>query len=90
MALRFTNNLGSPARIPPVLRGRDCARMGGVGQAQLHLNLEHFCYNIGMDDEVFEKAKEEDMSKDEAEELQELMDETGLDVDEAHELWQEL
>ena len=43
-----------------------------------------------MDDEVFEKAKEEDMSKDEAEELQELMDETGLDVDEAHELWQEL
>ena len=32
-----------------------------------------------MDDEVFEKAKEEDMSKDEAEELQELMDETGLD-----------
>jgi hypothetical protein len=43
-----------------------------------------------MDDGVFEKAKEEDMSKDEAEELQELIDETGLDVDEAHELWQEL
>ena len=43
-----------------------------------------------MDDEVFEKAKEKDMSKDEAEELQELMYETGLDVDEAHELWQEL
>ncbi len=43
-----------------------------------------------MDDEVFEKVKEEDMSKDEAEELQELMDETELDVDEAHELWQEL
>lgn len=43
-----------------------------------------------MDDEVFEKAKEEDMSKDEAGELQELLDETGLDVDEAHELWQEL
>ena len=41
-----------------------------------------------MDDEVFEKAKEEDMSKDEAEELQELIDETGLDVDDAHELWQ--
>lgn len=41
-----------------------------------------------MDDEVFEKAKEEDMSKDEAEELQELMDETGLDVDEAHEVWE--
>ena len=43
-----------------------------------------------MDDEVFEKAKEEDMSKDEAEELQELMNETGLYVDEAHKLWQEL
>ena len=43
-----------------------------------------------IDDEVFEKAKEEDMSKDEAEELQELMNETGLNVDEAHELWQEL
>lgn len=41
-----------------------------------------------MDDEVFEKAKEEDMSKDEAEELQELIDETGLDVDDAHELLQ--
>lgn len=42
-----------------------------------------------MDDEVFEKAKEEDMSKDEAEQLQELMDETGLDADEAYELWRE-
>jgi len=31
-----------------------------------------------------------DRTKDEAEELQELMAETGLDVDEAHELWQEL
>ncbi len=36
-----------------------------------------------MDDEVFEKAKEEDMSKDEAEELQELMENHGLDQDEA-------
>jgi len=43
-----------------------------------------------MNPEVFEKAKEEDMSKDEAEDLQELMEETGLDVNEAHELWQEL
>ncbi len=41
-----------------------------------------------MNEEVFEKAKEEDMSQDEAEELQELMDETGLDVDEAFELWE--
>lgn len=43
-----------------------------------------------MDDEVFEKAKVEDMSKDEAEELQELMDDTGLDVDEFLKIWQEL
>jgi hypothetical protein len=43
-----------------------------------------------MDDEVFEKAKDEDLSKDEAEELQNLVDETGLDVDEAFELWQEM
>jgi hypothetical protein len=43
-----------------------------------------------MDDEVFEKAKEEDMSQDEALELQELVNETGLDADEAHELWEEL
>lgn len=41
-----------------------------------------------MNDEVFEKAKEEDMSKDEAEELQNLVDETGLDVDEAHQIWE--
>ncbi len=43
-----------------------------------------------MDDEVFEKAKEEDLTLDEAEQLQELVDETGLDVDEAEELRQEL
>lgn len=43
-----------------------------------------------MDDEVFEKAKEEDLSLDEAEELQALVDETGLDVDDAEELRQEL
>lgn len=41
-----------------------------------------------MDDEVFEKAKEEDMDKDEAEELQDIVDETGLDVDDAYELWE--
>ena len=41
-----------------------------------------------MDDEVFEKAKEEDMSQDEAKELQELVDETDLDVNEAYELWE--
>jgi len=43
-----------------------------------------------MDEEVFEKAKEEDLSQDEAEEIQELVNDTGLDVDEAYELWQEL
>lgn len=43
-----------------------------------------------MDDEVFEKAKKEDLTLDEAEQLQELVDETGLDVDEAEELRQEL
>jgi len=47
-------------------------------------------FKNNMDDEVFEKAKEEDMTKDEAEELQDLMQETGLDIDEAYELWQEL
>lgn len=43
-----------------------------------------------MDDEVFEKAKEEDLSLDEAEELQDLVDETGLDVDDAEELRKEI
>jgi predicted DNA-binding protein (UPF0251 family) len=39
-----------------------------------------------MDEEVFEYAKENDLSLDEAEELQELTDYTGLDPDEAAEL----
>ena len=43
-----------------------------------------------MDEEVFKKAKEEDLTEDEAEELEDLMDETGLDLDEAYELWQEM
>ena len=42
-----------------------------------------------MNDEVFEKAKDEDLTKDEAEELEEFMEENGIeDVDEAFELWQ--
>ncbi len=41
-----------------------------------------------MDEEVFEKAKEEDLGKDEAGELQEIVDETGLDVDDAFEIWE--
>jgi hypothetical protein len=39
-----------------------------------------------MDEEVFEYAKENDLSLDEAEELQELVDDTGLDPEEAAEL----
>jgi len=39
-----------------------------------------------MDDEVFEVAKENDLTLDEAEELQESVDETGLDPEEAAEL----
>ena len=43
-----------------------------------------------MDEETFELAKENDLSLDEAEELQEFKDETGLDGDEALEIWQDL
>lgn len=43
-----------------------------------------------MDEETFELAKENDLSLEEAEELQEFKDETGLDGDEAFELWQDL
>lgn len=43
-----------------------------------------------MDEETFEQAKENDLSLDEAEELQDFKDETGLDGDEALEVWQEL
>ena len=39
-----------------------------------------------MDEEVFEKAKEENLSKDEAEDTQDFVDKTGLDADEAYEL----
>lgn len=41
-----------------------------------------------MDEETFELAKENDLSLEETEELQEFKDETGLDGDEALELWQ--
>lgn len=43
-----------------------------------------------MDEETFELVKENDLSLDEAEELQEFRDETGLDGDEALEIWQDL
>lgn len=41
-----------------------------------------------MNEEVFEKAKEEDLDKDEAEKLQEIVDETGLDIDDAFEVFE--
>jgi predicted DsbA family dithiol-disulfide isomerase len=41
-----------------------------------------------MDEEVFEKAKEEDLSIDEAEHLQDLVEETGLEVDDTFELFE--
>lgn len=43
-----------------------------------------------MDEETFEQAKENDLNLDEAEELQEFKDDTGLDGDEALEVWQDL
>ena len=43
-----------------------------------------------MDEETFEQAKENDLSLDEAEELQEFKDDTGLDGDEALDVWQDL
>lgn len=36
-----------------------------------------------MDEEIFEFAKENDLSLEEAEQLQELTDETGLDAEDA-------
>jgi hypothetical protein len=41
-----------------------------------------------MDEELFELAKENDLSLDEAEQVQELADETGLDIDDAMEIWE--
>ncbi len=43
-----------------------------------------------MDEELFELAKDNDLSIDEAQKIQDLADEEGLDLDEALELWQEL
>lgn len=43
-----------------------------------------------MDEEIFETAKENDLSLEEAEELQDFKEETGLDADEALEIWQDL
>lgn len=42
--------------------------------------------NNFMDEEIFEFAKDNDLSLDEAEKLQEVVEETGLDPDDANEL----
>lgn len=42
-----------------------------------------------MDEELFELAKDNDLTLDEAQEVQDLADETGLDLDDALEIWQE-
>lgn len=43
-----------------------------------------------MDEETFEVAKENDLSLEEAEQLQEVVDETGLDAEDALEISQDL
>lgn len=43
-----------------------------------------------MDEETFELAKQNDLSLEEAEQLQEVINETGLDADDALEIAQEL
>lgn len=42
-----------------------------------------------MDKETFEIAKEHDLSLDEVEQLQEVINDTGLDVDDSLEIWQD-
>ena len=43
-----------------------------------------------MDEEIFEIAKDNDLSLEEAEELQDFKEETGLYADDALEIWQDL
>ena len=43
-----------------------------------------------MEEEIFETAKENDLSLEETEDLQDFKNETGLDGDEALEVWQNL
>ncbi|MFZ1074982.1 MAG: hypothetical protein WAN50_01270 [Minisyncoccia bacterium] len=42
-----------------------------------------------MDEELFELAKENDLTLDEAQEVQDVADEIGVDLEEALEIWQE-
>ena len=41
-----------------------------------------------MDEELFELAKDNDLSLDEAQEVQDLANELGVDLDDALEIWQ--
>ena len=41
-----------------------------------------------MDEELFELAKENDLSLDEAQEVQDIADEAGIDLEEALEIWE--
>ena len=41
-----------------------------------------------MDEELYELAKDNDLSLDEVQEVQDLADELGVDVDGAYEIWQ--
>lgn len=41
-----------------------------------------------MDEDLFELAKDNDLTLDEAQEVQELADEMGLDLDDAYEIWE--
>jgi len=43
-----------------------------------------------MDEELFEFVKYNDLTLDEAQEVQDVADEMGVDLDDALELWQEL
>jgi len=42
-----------------------------------------------MDEELFELAKDNDLTLDEAQEVQDLADELGVDIEDALEIWQE-
>jgi hypothetical protein len=41
-----------------------------------------------MDEELFQLAKDNDLSIDEAQEVQDLSDENGIDLEDALEIWQ--
>lgn len=43
---------------------------------------------MNLDNEVRQKAEDEGLSAEQAEEIQEIIDETDLDVDDAYEVWQ--